>query len=68
LSGSTVPPLLLVVAAAGSLVFAGTFLLGPEYAAATGRARALTLGLAVLGLVALGLAILGLLTLAAHQP
>ena len=46
LSNPTVPLALLVVAAAGSLVFVGTFLRGPEYAAATGRARAPARGLA----------------------
>lgn len=66
MSSPTVPLALFVVVAAGSLVLAGTFLRGPEYAAATDRARVLARGLAALGVVGLGLGILGLLALTTH--
>jgi hypothetical protein len=43
MSGSTVPLLLLVIAAAGSLIFTPTFLRGAAYAAAPRRVRGLAL-------------------------
>jgi hypothetical protein len=57
----------LLVAAAGLLIFAGAYLRGPAYDAAPFRARALALALAILGIVALALAIIGVLALAAYE-